>query len=299
MERGKDGKSAKLMAGWLDCRGKQKKGKPIKGRVIEKRMRKGRVEPRKPWGEWDCWKEERVGGNRKRRRREEGYWDRGWGGVWRGLDDWNDSDRMERGQKDGDGRTATESGWRDVECERERERGQAQGWGWEACTAHSQETVLYLLSLAVAMTTSMAAAVTALSPLSHPLPAPLSLFFWFFFLSSPLLLLSFLSLSVFWLLSLSRFCLLLSPHIASLSVCPTTTNSKTEEETVVLHLLKPRVCLCLCLCDGCMFVLLQDSKLETINMVAAPKTTKHSGTFPCWSFCCWKKTLRDRAPPFH
>lgn len=52
MERGKDGKSAKLMARWLDCKGKMeaKKGKLIKGRVIEKRMEKGRVEPRKPRG---------------------------------------------------------------------------------------------------------------------------------------------------------------------------------------------------------------------------------------------------------
>lgn len=56
--------------------------------------------------------------------------------------------------------------WRDFERERE------SGWGREACTALSQETVLYLLSAAVAMTTTMAAAVTALSPRSPLLSVP-------------------------------------------------------------------------------------------------------------------------------
>lgn len=46
-----------------------------------------------------------------------------------------------------------ELGWRDLE---NREGGR------EACAAHSQGTVLYLLSMAVAMTTTMAASVTAL-----------------------------------------------------------------------------------------------------------------------------------------
>lgn len=56
--------------------------------------------------------------------------------------------------------------WRDFERERE------SGWGREACTALSQETVLYLVSAAVAMTTTMAAAVTALSPRSPLLSVP-------------------------------------------------------------------------------------------------------------------------------
>lgn len=56
--------------------------------------------------------------------------------------------------------------WRDFERERE------SGWGREACTALSQETVLYLVSAAVAMTTTMAAAVTALSPRSPLRPLP-------------------------------------------------------------------------------------------------------------------------------
>lgn len=56
--------------------------------------------------------------------------------------------------------------WRDFERERE------SGWGREACTALSQETVLYLLSAAVAMTTTMAAVVTALSPRSPLRPLP-------------------------------------------------------------------------------------------------------------------------------
>lgn len=56
--------------------------------------------------------------------------------------------------------------WRDFERERE------SGWGREACTALSQETVLYLVSAAVAMTTTMAAVVTALSPRSPLRPLP-------------------------------------------------------------------------------------------------------------------------------
>lgn len=62
-----------------------------------------------------------------------------------------------------------EGGKKDAGCvgmEGATERGPEWGWGREACTAHSQETALYLLSPAVAMTTSMAAAVTALSPCS-------------------------------------------------------------------------------------------------------------------------------------
>lgn len=68
----------------------------------------------------------------------------------------------ERGEK--------EAGW--VRMEGATERGQKWGWGRDACTAHSQETALYLLSPAVAMTTSMAAAVTALLPHSPLLPSP-------------------------------------------------------------------------------------------------------------------------------
>lgn len=66
-------------------------------------------------------------------------------------------------------------GWseaRAMEMEGFRERERESGWGREACTAHSQETVLYLLSAAVAMTTTMAAAVTALSPRSPLRPLP-------------------------------------------------------------------------------------------------------------------------------
>lgn len=72
-----------------------------------------------------------------------------------------------------------------------------RGWGKEACTAHSQGTMLYLLSMAVAMTTTMAAAVTALLPFSPSPPFPLFYsFILLFFLFVPSFIHSFLYLTL-------------------------------------------------------------------------------------------------------
>lgn len=106
MEGVEDGKSDKLMAGWvvMMARGRKeaggrKRGEPMAGRAIGGRRKKGK--PIKKKTEEEKMKE-RVW------EAKEGAGMRGDGGCWdleaEGEgDDGNDSDRMKRGQKDGDG----------------------------------------------------------------------------------------------------------------------------------------------------------------------------------------------------
>lgn len=93
MERGKDGKSAKLMARWLDCKGKMEAKKRETDQGQSDRKEDGKREGRAQKTEGRM--KERVGGNRKRGRGDGGYWDMETEREKGGLDDWNDNDRME------------------------------------------------------------------------------------------------------------------------------------------------------------------------------------------------------------
>lgn len=176
-----DGKSDKLMAGWvvMMARGRKeaggrKRGEPMAGRAIGGR-RKREAHKKTTEEEEEEKMKERVW------EAKEGAGMRGDGGCWdletEGEgDDGNDSDRMERGQKDGDG--ARDGGMFQGEPERGVGEGEEGGGGGGLTPGRPCSTCS---PRPVAMTTSMAAAVTALflppptcSPLSGSVP---SLFF--------------------------------------------------------------------------------------------------------------------------